>query len=241
MSAPKVAFANNVPVELSLKYAAGKLVSGRYGDQYYYSLSYSSDGAPGIYLDPDPAGKIDRLRIKPNEKFWICKRKGSGKGAMVTWDVWRGPEKGVMEGRIERDSSPTPLQRDMARSIDRLNDGRGFGYGSVHGELTVPTGQLVTLEDLGKIPGADSPTLPAPSNEQPRREPSAIHQDSSQSIPRREPRTQLEDALCTAIAACHAAQEYARSIGFGLTFTAEDIRCCANTILIGQQRNGRAA
>ncbi len=46
--------------------------------------------------------------------------------------------------------------------------------------------------------------------------------------------------------ACHAAQEYARSIGYGVTFTSEDLRAMAITLVIGKQqeqgqRRGNAA
>ena len=54
------------------------------------------------------------------------------------------------------------------------------------------------------------------------------------------PRTKLEDALKTAVAAVHAAQEYARAIGFDEmpVFTSEDIRTMANTLVI-QDAGGR--
>jgi hypothetical protein len=48
------------------------------------------------------------------------------------------------------------------------------------------------------------------------------------------PKTKLEDALKTAVAAVHAAQQYARAIGFDEmpVFTSEDIRTMANTLVI---------
>ena len=54
------------------------------------------------------------------------------------------------------------------------------------------------------------------------------------------PKTKLEDALKTAVAAVHAAQEYARAIGFDEmpVFTSEDIRTMANTLVI-QDAGGR--
>jgi hypothetical protein len=56
------------------------------------------------------------------------------------------------------------------------------------------------------------------------------------------PKTKLEDALRTAVAAVYAAQQYARAIGFDEmpVFTSEDIRTMANTLVIqdaGGKRN----
>lgn len=55
------------------------------------------------------------------------------------------------------------------------------------------------------------------------------------------PRTRLEDALKTAVQACFAAQEFARSIGFAAMpqFTSEDIRTMADTLIIDAQRGAR--
>lgn len=49
------------------------------------------------------------------------------------------------------------------------------------------------------------------------------------------PATRLEDALCTAVAACHRAHKYAEKIGYAAMpqFSSEDIRTMANTLLIG--------
>lgn len=50
------------------------------------------------------------------------------------------------------------------------------------------------------------------------------------------PKTKLEDALKTVVAACHSAREYAKSIGYEAMppFTSEDIRTMANTLMIQQ-------
>lgn len=131
MPVNKVQFVANVPVEVALKYADGKQVDGAFGEQVYYSLSYSSDGAPGMYVDPLVAAKIRAAEVRPNEKFWLCKRRGAGRGAAVVWDVWRD-NKATMESRISPGDSQ--LTRDLARSIDHVNTTRNG-----HGELVVPT------------------------------------------------------------------------------------------------------
>ncbi len=62
--------------------------------------------------------------------------------------------------------------------------------------------------------------------------PSVPEPKPAQAIDR--PKTKLEDALKTAVAAVYAAQEYARAIGFDEmpVFTSEDIRTMANTLVI---------
>lgn len=70
--------------------------------------------------------------------------------------------------------------------------------------------------------------------------PAVPSKPAAQAIDR--PKTKLEDALKTAVAAVHAAQEYARAIGFDEmpVFTSEDIRTMANTLVIqdaGGKRN----
>jgi hypothetical protein len=249
MPTNKVQFANNCPVEVALKYASGKLVNGSYGDQYYYSLSHSSDGAPGMYLDPEAASKIDRLKVRPNEPFWICKRKGAGRNAAVIWDVWKGEQTGPVEQQHQNGSS---IEREMARSMDRLHAQPGFGYGSVHGELSIP--RLATLEEMDNATGAGrvpEKVAPAPalstSEDQPRTVPAALETGAQAGTPqstRRPPRTQLADALCTAAAAWKDMQEFAREQGIALPpATFEDLRCMANTLVINaaNRGNGRAA
>jgi hypothetical protein len=57
------------------------------------------------------------------------------------------------------------------------------------------------------------------------------------------PKTKLEDALRTVVAAVFSAQEYARSIGFSSMpqFTSEDIRTMANTLMIQSEGGKRNA
>lgn len=55
------------------------------------------------------------------------------------------------------------------------------------------------------------------------------------------PKTKLEDALKTVVAAVHAAQEYAKTIGYQMPpFSSEDIRTMANTLIIDGQRSNHA-
>ena len=53
------------------------------------------------------------------------------------------------------------------------------------------------------------------------------------------PKTKLQDALMTVVAAVHATNEYAKGIGYAMPqFTSEDLRTMANTIMIGAKNGG---
>jgi len=58
-------------------------------------------------------------------------------------------------------------------------------------------------------------------------------------LPETRPQTQLEDALKTVVAACHAAGEYAKQINFQMPpFTSDDISRMAMTLAINGRQNG---
>lgn len=224
----KIAFSVNEPVEVALKYAEGKLSPSPYsGDEWYYTLTYPEGMA--MYLPGEVSAKLHTLEIRPNEKFWICKRKPAGQ-KRVNWDVWRGEAKGPVERRLDAEGERSQLTRDLGRSIDRVTTDRANGK-SAHGELAIPING-----------GADRP-LPTPP---PHAEPASIvpnkpAQASTQAQPT--PKTIEESAVLTAIRAFHAGQEYARSLGFGVTFTSEDIRALAITLVINaadRQKRGAA-
>jgi hypothetical protein len=81
----KILFQPNMPVRMALKYADGKTVEGRFGDQEYYTLT---DGRC-MYVNPDVAAKINQLELRPGEPFEICKYWSGKKGESPQWDVRR--------------------------------------------------------------------------------------------------------------------------------------------------------
>ena len=237
MSSSKLAFSNNEPQEVALKYADGKLVQGLYGDQWYYSLAFPE--GMGMYLDGEVAAKINLLEIRPNERFWICKRKSMGKGSRVTWDVWRGEQLGPVERKLDAEGERSKLTRDLGRSIDRAQSQTRPTNGSVHGELHVP--KLEPPNTAGAGAGTPTPAQPTRIMPQPSSTVQPGESTPSNGTPAR-PKTQIEDCLLTAVEACYHAQERGRSIGYQVTFTSEDIAKIAMTLLIGkQQQNGRSA
>ena len=80
-----IEFPPNVPVEVSLKYSQGRLLSTQYGERMMFSLT---DGRV-MFLDPQTAGKIEAAGINVNERFQITR--SSNGDAPMTWAVVRLP------------------------------------------------------------------------------------------------------------------------------------------------------
>jgi len=80
-----IEFPPNVPVEVSLKYAQGRLLSTQYGERMMFSLT---DGRV-MFLHPQTAGKIEAAGINVNERFQITRL--SNGDAPMTWAVTRIP------------------------------------------------------------------------------------------------------------------------------------------------------
>ena len=245
-----IRFQQNVPERISgLKYSAGRKVTGMSGEQMMYT---ATDGRR-FYLDLDVAAKIERMALQVGTPFWIVKRKPAGRGAVTTWEVYLDdptPEPG--ETKLERDLR-------LSSSPAYVNAHKLAAERSLHGELAVP--KLPTgapdlqhaskpLPERPALNGSDSPQGSIPDFGSPLNPP-GIERKPAQVAPvaaaptqtLARPKTQLEDALCTAVQACHAAQAYAREIGYGVTFTSEDLRCMAITLVIRASDNqrGRAA
>lgn len=122
----KVAFEFNVPQMITLKYAQGKIVSGRFGDQVMYTTADNRV----MFLDLAVAQQINLLEANAGETIGICKRK---QGQQTRWDVWLSPETEKM--RAAR-ANPE-LAEQLRKSITAANEAR-YG-GSPHGTLAVPS------------------------------------------------------------------------------------------------------
>ena len=85
---PKVSFESNVPVELAIHWAEGKIVAGRFGEQVMYSCDCPAGSV--MFLDMAVSQKINMLEIQPSERFFICKRPKNG-SVPGRWDVWLSP------------------------------------------------------------------------------------------------------------------------------------------------------
>ncbi len=84
MGSEKVQFQTNIPVEVALKYGAGKDVTGQYGDQVLYTLA---DGRV-MYVPPIVKKKIEEAGIARGELFTITKaERRNGTRRTIEWLV----------------------------------------------------------------------------------------------------------------------------------------------------------
>jgi len=173
----KITFQPNVPIRMALKYADGKTVEGRFGDQEYYTLT---DGRC-MYVNPDVAAKINQLELRPGEPLEICKYWSGKKGESPQWDVRRVdslPKDRIAAGAVTTCIDETNLERDLRRSLTErgvtppTNGRAGASVGplapAVTAPLQVPSQHLPTNSSKpngngnGYTNGAAQATAPAP-------------------------------------------------------------------------------
>ena len=105
-----IEFPPNVPVEVSLKYAQGRLLSTQYGERMMFSLT---DGRV-MFLHPQTAGKIEAAGINVNERFQITRL--SNGDAPMTWAVTRIPGNSPTERSSFRLAPPRPTAVHQRRN-----------------------------------------------------------------------------------------------------------------------------
>lgn len=117
----KLVLVPNVPVQIALKFADGKLSEGRFGDQMMYSLT----NGQVLYLDLDVAAKINQLEIRAREPFGLCKRWTGKKGDPIQWDVWRLDQASTVRTASQATGiDPTELEQQLAASLQKVNQTR---------------------------------------------------------------------------------------------------------------------
>ena len=102
-------FNTNAPVEVALRWDAGKRVEGRYGEQVMYSL----EGDRVMYVPPVVAQQIRELGIRAREAFEICKAELREENRR--WIEWR-------VRRIEQPRQPASLGNVPEAAAAVLND-----------------------------------------------------------------------------------------------------------------------
>jgi hypothetical protein len=218
----KVPFQPNVSIPISLKYPEGKTVEGRYGDQMYYTLT---DGRC-MYLDMDVAAKINLLELRKGETFMMCKRWSGKKGETPQWDVWRPGSAEIP--RATAPAAETPLEADLRRSLDQHRAGTAV---SPAAPVQAPPAPAAPVEPVSN--GNGNKPNGAAGNGHAAAWPAAP-------LPEERPKTKLDDALKTVVAAVFSATQYAKEIGYQMPpFTSEDIRTMANTLMIQNGNGGR--
>ena len=126
-----VKFPINTPVEVTLRFEAGKRVEGRYGDQVMYSLL--DDRV--MYVPPYVEQRFQELAIWAGEPLLLCKRAvKEGSRNRIEWSVKRAPQQ--------------PLSK-LAHT--RLFSGRGGGGSSADAAWEV--GKRLSMVSVPKARG----------------------------------------------------------------------------------------
>jgi hypothetical protein len=223
----KIKFQTNIPVEMALKFAEGKLCDSQFGDPQYM---FTTTDDRVFFVAEKVATKIHGLHLQPREPFDMTKAEvdyGNGRKGIE----WRVAKVGFVPGE----------QPDGTFAIDAI--------GGSKGKATVETVRppratdqleadiLRSLAELRAKQAGANVSASAPVAAATEKAPQDLHKcnnNGNGNTNGAKPQTKLADALKTAVEAAHAAGEYAKTIGYAAMpqFTSEDLRCMANTILI---------
>ena len=205
----KIQFQTNVPVELRLQSIEGEVTPSQFGGN---QIKFTAHEGP----------------------FWVSEAVGS-----ILIDQ-------IRKKRIQPHVPVEVARREIAQSNGRKGiqwsiDPVGFAPGEQSdGTFAVPTLPVPMLDKNGANGHAPSAPQAAPKAQPSCADNNVNGNANGAAAPASErSKTKLEDALKTVVAACHAAREYAKQIGYeGMPpFTSEDIRTMANTLMI-QNGNG---
>jgi len=104
----KVTFQTNVPVEVVLSYAAGKVMTGQYGD----SLMYSLENDRVMFVSPVVGDRIGALGVNAGDALIITKAEiQTGTRKRIEWKVIRAEGAGESS-----DASPAPARTVLERT-----------------------------------------------------------------------------------------------------------------------------
>jgi hypothetical protein len=228
----KVVFTPNVPQKVAIKFAQPKIVTGNYGESAMFSLV---DGRV-MFLDVDAAMSIlSDVRPKVGEEFYVQMDWSGKKGEPRIWHGWKaGGQVGEQPNgtfAVPASDADPRLMQQMRDSIALANAKKqnGANGGSTSAPLPATSQQLE--------PHDTQHTTASPAQAE---APRGSANGATAAAPDRRPPTKLEYALMTVVQACHAAQEFARTIGYASMpqFSSEDVRCMANTLIIQSEQNG---
>jgi hypothetical protein len=208
----KVTFETNIPRQLRLQYLEGLLVDSNFGGKQY---KFSSD--QGSFWVSEMVGNIlhDQIRkyqIQVGEAVEICKREvDQGRGRKgINWVLTRCASVG-----------PQP---NGTFAVPKLAPGNGPAEAGA-GTPAPVTAATETPQPPPNMSHGNKPNGNGAGG-------GSANGNGRSMVPEGRPRTQLEEALKTVVAAVHAAQEYAEQIGYSLpAFTSEDLRAMANTLV----------
>jgi len=231
----KIKFQTNVPVEVALRFPEGKLCDSQFGDPQYM---FSTTDDRAFFVAAKVAQKIHGLRLKPGELIDIVKAEvpySNGRKG-IEWQVTRvnppegeapNPPVGEQPDGTFVVPAPQPNGAPLVRRVVPTNGHQAGASVVAPAPVTAAPVSLPAQPSTGNgTNGANG--AQASSNGKPH----LVGTDDR-------PKTKLEDALKTVVAAVHATNEYAKSIGYAMPqFTSEDLRTMANTIMISAKNGG---
>jgi hypothetical protein len=210
----KLSFDTNIPHEVCLMTLDGEAVESQYGGP---QRRYTTTDRDTFYVS-DTVGNIiaetcRKLKIEEREPVVICKA-----------EVPDGRGRKAIRWQVTRVNAPVPQvgpQPDGGFAAQRAPTANTNGANGSHPPAppVAPTTQVqqpVPVINGNGTANGDNGYAPAP-------------------------KTKLEDALKTVVAAAYAAELYAKQVGYTSMppFSSEDIRTMANTLMI-QNGNGGA-
>jgi len=228
----KIKFQTNVPVEVALRFTEGKLCDSQFGDPQYM---FSTTDDRAFFVAAKVAQKIHGLRLKPGELIDICKAEvpytNGRKG--IEWQISRvnppegetpNPPVGEQPNGTFVVPNPQPNGAPVVGRVVPANGNQPGASVSAPAPVTAASQPPASSNGHGsKLDGTDEGGNGKPHD----------------TVTDRRPKTKLQDALMTVVAAVHATNEYAKTIGYAMPqFTSEDLRTMANTLMIGAKNGG---
>jgi hypothetical protein len=207
----KVHFDSNQTQTITLGAPDGRMVEGRFGDQYFYKLA---DGR-SMYLDPGVHAALQKHRPQRGDSFEITKRStGTGSRRKVEWEVIQVAD--IME---PEEYNYTPAPTDPPPPVTRHAEPATMAQASRDGQpAPKPVRSAEMSEALHQARSAAA---------------QGLAQDKRAAL-------SLTLSLLAAIDAVNEAEKYAGSHGLRLQFGAEDVRCLALSLYISAERAGGA-
>ena len=228
----KIKFQTNVPVEVALRFPEGKLCDSQFGDPQYM---FSTTDDRAFFVAAKVAQKIHGRRLKPGELIDIVKAEvpySNGRKG-IDWQITRvnppdgqapAPPVGEQPNGTFVVPNPQPNGPPVVGRVVPASSQPGASAGTPAPVTAAP----VSLP--AQPPSTGNGNTPTGSNG---------HGNPHLVVADGRPKTKLEDALKTVVAAVHATNEYAKSIGYAMPqFTSEDLRTMANTLMIGAKNGG---
>ena len=232
---PKIQFTTNVPVELRLQSIDGEVTPSQFGGN---QIKFTAHEGPFRVSEAVGSILIDQIRkkhIQPHVPLEVARR-----------EIAQSNGRKGIQWTIDPVGFAAGEQPDGTFAVEAVSNPRSA--------ISLPAISHQPPANSNGAGGSKPPAPPVPASNRPQDD---DHNHSALVVGRAVPangngasgvaaapaaersKTKLEDALKTVVAACHAAREYAKQIGYeGMPpFTSEDIRTMANTLMI-QNGNG---